>query len=62
MDGHEVGNTMGVNTWEAFAGSNEQAMVDGDFAMLESALQHGVGVATHFVPPLLGDWRHAPAS
>jgi hypothetical protein len=62
MDGHEVGNTMGVNTWAAFAGSNEQAMVDGDFAMLESALQHGVGFATHFVPPLLGDWRHARAS
>ena len=39
MDGHEVGNTMGVNTWAAFAGSNEQAMVDGDFAMLESELQ-----------------------
>jgi hypothetical protein len=30
---------MGVNTWAAFAGSDEQAIVDGDFAMLESELQ-----------------------
>jgi hypothetical protein len=34
MDGHNVGKTMGVNTWAAFAGSDEQAVVDGDFAML----------------------------
>lgn len=39
MHGLTVGNTMGVNTWMAFAGSNEQAIVDGDFAMLESELQ-----------------------
>jgi hypothetical protein len=39
MHGHKVGNTMGVNTWAAFAGSDEQAVVDGDFAMLESELQ-----------------------
>ena len=30
---------MGVNTWAAFAGSNEKAVVDGDFAMLESEVQ-----------------------
>jgi len=30
---------MGVNTWAAFAGSDDQAVVDGDFAMLESELQ-----------------------
>ena len=30
---------MGVNTWVAFAGSDERAVVDGDFAMLESELQ-----------------------
>jgi hypothetical protein len=30
---------MGVNTWAAFAGSNSAALVDGDFAMLESELQ-----------------------
>ena len=30
---------MGVNTWAAFAGSDDQAVVDGDFAMRESELQ-----------------------
>jgi hypothetical protein len=39
MAGHPVGNAMGVNTWAAFAGSNERAVVDGDFAMLEGELQ-----------------------
>jgi len=39
MHGHAVGNTMGVNTWMAFAGSDDEAIVDGDFAMLESELQ-----------------------
>jgi hypothetical protein len=39
MHGHTVGNTMGVNTWMAFAGSDDQGIVDGDFAMLESELQ-----------------------
>jgi hypothetical protein len=39
MYGHEVGNTMGVNTWAAFAGSDEQAVVDGDFAVLATELQ-----------------------
>jgi hypothetical protein len=39
MGGHAVGKTMGVNTWAAFAGSDAQAVVDGDFAMLESELQ-----------------------
>jgi hypothetical protein len=39
MHGHEVGNAMGVNTWAAFVGSNEQAVVDGDVAMLEDELQ-----------------------
>jgi len=39
MDGHEVGNAMGVNTWAAFVGSDDQAVVDGDFAMLEPELQ-----------------------
>src|SRR5262245_62027766 len=35
----EVGKEMGVNTWAAFAGSNESALVDGDFVALESELQ-----------------------
>jgi hypothetical protein len=39
MHGHDVGNTMGVNTWAAFVGSDDTAVVDGDFAMLESELQ-----------------------
>jgi hypothetical protein len=39
MHGHEAGKTMGVNTWAAFAGSDDRAVVDGDFAMLESELQ-----------------------
>ena len=39
MHGHEMAAAMGVNTWAAFAGSDEQAVVDGDFAMLEPELQ-----------------------
>ena len=39
MHGQTVGNTMGINTWMAFAGSDDLAIVDGDFAMLESELQ-----------------------
>ncbi len=39
MGGHEVGKEMGVNTWAAFIGSDGKAVVDGDFAMLESELQ-----------------------
>jgi len=35
----EIGNTMGVNTWAAFAGSDDNAVVDGDFAMTEDELQ-----------------------
>jgi hypothetical protein len=37
--GMELGFEMGVNTWAAFAGSQKAAVVDGDFAMLESELQ-----------------------
>src|SRR2546427_3723388 len=39
MGGHEVGNAMGINTWAAFVGSDGQAVVDGDFVMLEKELQ-----------------------
>ncbi len=39
MHGHPMGAAMGVNTWAAFAGSNEKAVVDGDFAMREDELQ-----------------------
>ncbi len=37
--GCEVGKEMGVNTWAAFAGTDDNAVVDGDFCMLESELQ-----------------------
>jgi hypothetical protein len=39
MHGEAVGAAMGVNTWAAFAGSDGQAVVDGDFAMEERELQ-----------------------
>jgi hypothetical protein len=39
MHGVQIGKTMGVNTWAAFAGSDDEAVVDGDFAMKESELQ-----------------------
>jgi uncharacterized protein DUF1259 len=39
MHGHSVGNAMGVNTWAAFAGSDETAIVDGDFIMFEDEVQ-----------------------
>jgi hypothetical protein len=38
-DGMAAGNAMGVNTWASFAGSNDRAVVDGDFAVRESELQ-----------------------
>jgi hypothetical protein len=37
--GCQVGKAMGVNTWSAFAGSDDNAVVDGDFAIAESELQ-----------------------
>src|SRR5215216_5231284 len=39
MHGEEMGSAMGVNTWAAFAGTDERAVVDGDFAMYENELQ-----------------------
>jgi hypothetical protein len=39
MHREKVGAAMGVNTWAAFAGTDAQAVVDGDFAMEESELQ-----------------------
>ena len=52
MTGHKMGKAMGVNTWAALAGSDDKAVIDGDFAMLESELQgvlkslrgHGVNI------------------
>lgn len=37
--GCEVGKEMGVNTWAAFAGTTETALVDGDFIVFEGELQ-----------------------
>ena len=39
MHGVRFGNEMGLNTWAAFAGSDDNAVVDGDFAMHENELQ-----------------------
>ena len=39
MHDFEIGNDIGVNTWAAFAGSDDNAMVDGDFAVEEDQLQ-----------------------
>jgi Domain of Unknown Function (DUF1259) len=39
MHGAQVAKEMGINTWAAFAGSDDTAVVDGDFAMLENELQ-----------------------
>jgi len=39
MHGLEAGNQMGVNTWAAFAGTDDNAVTDGDFVMLKSEVQ-----------------------
>ena len=52
MDGHQMGKSMGVNSWAAFVGSDDRAVVAGDIAMHEDELQavlkalraHGINV------------------
>jgi hypothetical protein len=39
MHGVNIDKEMGVNTWVAFAGSDDNAVVDGDFAVTEDELQ-----------------------
>src|SRR6266487_4455122 len=39
MHGVKIDKDMGVNTWAAFAGSDDNAIVDGDFAVTEDELQ-----------------------
>ncbi|MEN3370167.1 MAG: hypothetical protein V7609_2310 [Verrucomicrobiota bacterium] len=39
MSGMEIGKEIGVNTWAAFAGTDDNAVVDGDFAVTEDELQ-----------------------
>src|SRR5438552_13890483 len=76
--GMTMGNTMGVNTWAALAGSDDKAVIDGDFAMLEAemqdvlkALRHGginiVAIHSHMsgAQPrvlFLPDWGVGPAA
>src|SRR5262249_33271868 len=40
MGGMETGNAMGINTWAAFIGSDDTAVVDGAVAMCESEVQN----------------------
>ena len=39
MHGVKIDKDMGVNTWIAFAGTDDDAVVDGDFAVTEDELQ-----------------------
>ena len=39
MHGEKIDKDMGVNTWAAFAGTDDNAIVDGDFAVTEDELQ-----------------------
>jgi hypothetical protein len=39
MQGVPVAKEMGINTWASFGGTDDAAVVDGDFAMLENELQ-----------------------
>ena len=39
MHGVKIDKEMGVNTWAAFAGADDNAVVDGDFAVTEDELQ-----------------------
>jgi hypothetical protein len=39
MHGVNIDRDMGMNTWAAFAGSDDNAVVDGDFAVTEDELQ-----------------------
>jgi hypothetical protein len=39
MHGANINKDMGVNTWAAFAGTDDNAIVDGDFAVTEDELQ-----------------------
>ncbi len=44
--GCEAGADMGVNTWAAFAGTDDNALVDGDFAVAETELQPALKALT----------------
>jgi len=39
IDNVTIGNDMGVHTWAVFAGTNDNAIINSDFAVLENELQ-----------------------
>src|SRR4029077_6548596 len=43
----EVAKEMGVNTWAAFAGSDENAVVDGDFGVTEDDIKAALKSLRH---------------
>ena len=45
--GCTIGKAMGVSTWAAFAGSDDNAAVDGDFAVAETELQSVLKTLRH---------------
>jgi hypothetical protein len=47
MSGMEIGKEIGVNTWAAFAGTDDNAIVDGDFAVTEDELQSALKTLRH---------------
>jgi hypothetical protein len=46
--GCDAGKDMGVNTWAAFAGTDQNAVVDGDFAVQEKELPRVLRALRHF--------------
>lgn len=47
MDGMPIGKEIGVNTWAAFAGTDDNAIVAGDFAVTEDELQPALKALRH---------------
>jgi uncharacterized protein DUF1259 len=47
MGGMDIGKEIGVNTWAAFAGTDDNAVVDGDFAVTEDELQPALKALRH---------------
>lgn len=60
MHGMVVGSKIGVNTWAAFAGSDEQAVVDGDFAIREDELQTVLKTPRGAAIPMVAIHHHMP--
>jgi len=46
--GCDAGKDSGVNTWAAFAGTDDNALVDGDFAVQEDELQKVLRALRHW--------------